>query len=67
MSERLNAGQRLSRGVAIIASVEPESCADIHSETLYYGTSDERYTIEQEAELFRLGWRKSEGSWAFYT
>lgn len=66
MTDRLNAGQRLSRGVAVIFSVEPTANCDIHGEVLYYGTA-EGYTVEQEVELTMLGWYKSEGSWAFYT
>jgi hypothetical protein len=45
MTKPLNSGQRLSRGVAIIAAVEPDSDCDIHGEVLYYGTADERYTV----------------------
>lgn len=33
----------------------------------YDGTSDERYTVELEVELTKLGWYKHEGSWAFFT
>ena len=66
MTKPLNSGQRLARGVAIIFSVEPTANCDIHGDVLYYGASD-GYTVEQEVELTKLGWYKSEGSWAFYT
>lgn len=66
MTKPLNSGQRLARGVAIIASVEPTANCDIHGDVLYYGTA-EGYTVEQEVELTKLGWYKHEGSWAFYT
>jgi hypothetical protein len=67
MTRPLNSGQRLARGVSIIAAVEPDSDCDIHGDVLYYGTSDERYSVEQEVELTKLKWYKCEGSWAFYT
>lgn len=67
MTKPLNSGQRLARGVAIIFSVESTANCDIHGDVLYYGNADERYTVEQEVELTKLKWYKSEGSWAFYT
>lgn len=65
--QALNSGQRHALGTVIIFSVEPTAKCDIHGEVLFCGNADERYTVEQEVELTRLGWYKSEGSWAFYT
>jgi hypothetical protein len=67
MTKPLNSGQRLARGVAIIAAVEPEADAQIYAETLHYGRDDAPYSREQRAELVILGWFPEGGSWAFYT
>jgi hypothetical protein len=68
MTKPLNSGQRLARGVAIIAAVEPEADAQIRNEQLFYGDCNRgAYDVKVCTELTALGWYQSEGSWAFYT